>query len=215
MSDAALDVELRNQTGKGVARRLRAEGKAPAVLYGQGKQPVSLAFNARALERILRSSHSGMNTLIDLRGESSVAGRTVMVRELQREPVRGQVMHADLFEVAANETLSVSVPVHVRGVPKGVSLAGGVLDHVTREIELECLPRAIPDEIVVDVSELEVGDSLHVRDLQLPDGVELLSDADLTIVAVAAASVEEAAAPVEAAEAAEVAAAATAKAEEG
>jgi large subunit ribosomal protein L25 len=191
VSENALAVEIRSATGKGVARKLRQSGRIPAVLYGHGNAPTPLVIDPRALETILRDSDAGMNALIDLRGDASVAGKMVMVKDLQREPVRGAMVHADLLEIDANQAVQVAVPVHVHGTPKGVTLSGGILDQVLREVELECLPDAIPEELVLDVSGLDLGDSLHVRDIGLPSGVTLLTDDDLSVVSVAAASVAE------------------------
>ncbi|MGH0037636.1 MAG: 50S ribosomal protein L25 [Myxococcota bacterium] len=189
MSANSLAVEIRTDKGKGVARKLRQSGRVPAILYGHGNEPTSLALDPRVLEGILRESDAGMNTLIDLKGDPRIAGKMVMVKDLQREPVRGEVLHADLLEIDANQKVHVSVPVHVKGTPTGVSLSGGILDQVIRELELECLPGAIPEELALDVSGLDLGESLHVRDITLPAGVTLLTDGDLSVVSVAAATV--------------------------
>jgi len=193
VSDTHLEVEAREGTGKGVARKLRAAGRIPAVLYGGGRPALPLALDPARLQKLLHESEMGMNTLIDLKvtGHAELDGKTVMVRELQRDPVRGRFVHADLYEVDLRQTIEVSVPVHVTGKATGVELGGGILDHALREVEVKCLPRAIPDEFVVDVTPLELGDSLHVRDLVLPEGVELVSDGDLSIVSVVAPQKEE------------------------
>ena len=180
-----LSIERREGVGKGVARKLRAAGRIPGVCYSAGQPPEAVSLDPRALDRILRASDTGMNTLIDLDvlGGGRYHGRTVLVRALQRDPVNGRPLHADLFALDLAAKVRVSVPVHLRGHAPGVE-QGGILDHALREVELECLPRAIPKEIVVDVSALEVGHSVHVRDLALPEGVELLSDGDLSVVSV-------------------------------
>jgi large subunit ribosomal protein L25 len=193
-----LTAEVREGTGKGVARKLRAAGRIPAVLYGKGRESRSLALDPHALERLLRDSDAGMNTLIDLR----VAGgseQVVLVKELQRDPVRGAPLHADLYRVDLETSIDVSVPIHLVGRPQGVELHDGILDHSLRELEIVCLPRAIPESFDVDVSALEIGDSIHVRDLALPEGVELRCDPDLSVASVVAAKVaeEEAAAEAE------------------
>lgn len=193
MADTHLEVEAREQTGKGVARKLRAAGRIPAVLYGGGRPAFPLALDPVALKKLLHESEMGMNTLIDLAvaGHTELDGKTVMVRELQRDPVRGSFVHADFYEVDLKQTIEVSVPIHVTGKAVGVELDGGILDHALREVEVKCLPRAIPDEFVVDVTPLGLGDSLHVRDLDLPAGVELISDGDLSIVSIVAPTREE------------------------
>jgi len=192
VADTHLEVEAREQTGKGVARKLRAANKIPAVLYGGGRPAFSLALNPFHLQKVLHDSEMGMNTLIDLKvtGHAELDGKTVMVRELQRDPVKGSFVHADLYEVDLSQKIEVNVPIHVTGKSAGVEL-GGILDHALREIEVKCLPRAIPDEFVLDVTPLELGDSLHVRDIELPEGVELISDAALSIISVVAPAKEE------------------------
>ena len=191
VSETTIAVEIREGAGKGVARKLRAAGRVPAVLYGHGLASVRLSLDPSALEHVIKSSDAGLNTLIALEGDASVAGKTVLVKELQRDPVDRRMLHADLFEVDPRERITVSVPLQVVGTAPGVSLSGGLLDHSIREIELDCLPRAIPDTIEVDVSSLELGDSLHVRDLVLPEGVELKTDSDLSVISIVAPSVAE------------------------
>jgi large subunit ribosomal protein L25 len=190
--DQRLEATAREATGKGVARRLRAAGKIPAILYGGGRQAVPLALDASALQKLLHASELGMNTLIDLKvaGHAELDGKTVMVRELQRDPVRGRYVHADLYEVDLTQKIAVQVPIHVTGKAIGLD-SGGIVDQALRELEVRCLPRAIPDQIVVDVTALDIGDSLHVRDLVLPEGVELVSDPDLSVISVVTPIKEE------------------------
>ena len=190
MAEVSLAVELRSETGKGTNRRLRVNGRIPGVVYGGNLSSVPISLDPTQLDHLIRTSHAGVNTLIDLTGPTEVAGRTVLVKELQREPVRGALLHADLYEVDQNVRLRVSVPIHLRGSAPGV-LMGGLIDHALRFVELDCLPRAIPDSILVDVSALGVGDSIHVRDLVLPEGVELHSQGDLPVVSVVAPKMEE------------------------
>jgi len=199
-----LSVEVREASGKGVARKLRAAGRIPGICYAPGEtQPVAL--DPRALDRLIRSSAAGMNTLIELKVDKGghFDGKKVLIKEMQRDPVTNAPLHADFFALDLSESIEVSVPVHVRGSAVGVTM-GGILDQVLREISLECAPDSIPEEIVADVSGLEIGMSLHVRDLSLPDGVTLRSDGDLSVVSVVApkALEEEAPAEEEAAEAA-------------
>lgn len=193
MSDYVLDVEPRTDGGKGVARKLRARGRIPAVCYGSAEGARGVHLDPHALERILAKSSAGLNTLIDLKGGGPLDGKVVIVKDLQRDPVRGALLHADLYAIDVNRTITVNVPIHLSGTPVGVELGGGILEHTLREVEVECLPRAIPEEIVVDVRALELGSSLHVRDLALPAGVVLVTDPDLSVLSVAAPRVEEAA----------------------
>lgn len=205
MGQNSIVAEERTGTGKSVTRKLRAAGRIPAVVYGGGRPARSLTLDPAPLARMLRSSQSGMNTLIDLEvgGQETV----VLVREIQRDPVSGRWIHADLFEVDLQKAIQVHVPLHITGKPKGVE-AGGILDHALREVEVECLPRAIPDSVEVDVSDLDIGDTIHVRDLALPEGATMLSDGDLAVASVVLPRAEEEAKPAEAAEVAAEAAAA-------
>jgi large subunit ribosomal protein L25 len=211
----SLEVELREGGGKGVARKLRAAGRIPGVLYGRGKATQAISLDPRALERVLTASEAGMNTLIDLSiaGSKDRSERVVLVKELQRDPVRSVPLHVDLYQVDLTAKILVKVPIVLRGRPKGVELSGGILDQALRELDVECLPRAIPESITVDVSELEIGHSLHVRDLALPEDVVLRSDPDLSVASVVAPKIEEEAAPAAPVEGAEAAVAAPAEGE--
>jgi large subunit ribosomal protein L25 len=188
VSDVSLSAEARTGRGKGVARKLRATGRIPGVVYGRGTESRAVTLDPAALSKLLRASHSGMNTLIDL----SLGGRqaVVLVRDIQRDPVSGRWLHADLYEVDLTRTIEVQVPLHLVGKPVGIEL-GGILDHPLREVTVACLPRAIPDSIDVDVSALGVGDSIHVRDLALPEGARILSDPDLAVASVVLPKAEE------------------------
>jgi large subunit ribosomal protein L25 len=202
VAEVSLEVEVRSSSGKGAARKLRAAGRIPGVCYGSGQTPVSVSLDPRSLEHLIATSATGINTLIDLRvtGGGDFDGRVVLVKELQRDPVSARALHADFYAVDLEQTIQVSVPIHVTGTAPGVT-NGGILDHALRELEIECLPRAIPEEILVDVSGLDIGMSLHVRDLVLPAGVTLMSDPDLSVISVVTpAALEEetpAAAPAE------------------
>jgi large subunit ribosomal protein L25 len=211
MSETALVVESRAATGKGAVRKLRAAGRIPAILYGQGKESLPLSIDPRALEKVLRAG--GANALLDLsvEGRPELGSPVALVKELQRHPIRGTIMHADLYQVDLTRTVEVEVPVHLIGKAKGIDF-GGILEHSLREIALECLPRSIPASIEVDISNMEIGDVIHVRDLVLPPGVSLMSDPDLGVVHVALPAAEEEAPVVAAAEAAADAVAATGEA---
>ena len=199
MGEFALDVELRNEQGKGVARKLRAAGRIPAVCYRRNAEPVPVSLDPKELDRLLRNASSGINTLIDLKvtGGGDFDGRQVLVKELQRDPISGAYLHADLYAVDLQQKIHVSVPINLEGTPIGVSLGGGLLDYATREIDVECLPNAIPEEFTIDVSELEVGQSLHVRNIVVPEGVEILNDPDVTVMSVVAPLAIEEEAPAE------------------
>ena len=204
MGEFALGVELRESQGKGVARKLRAVGRIPGICYRRNAESISISLDPKELDRLLRKASSGINTLIDLQvaGGGDFDGRQVLVKEIQRHPISGVYLHADLYAVDLKQTIHVSIPVHFTGSAIGVTLGGGILDHATRELDVECLPNAIPEEFAVDVSALEIGDSIHVRDLVVPAGVEILNDPDVSIVSVVAPAISEEAAPAEEEEAA-------------
>lgn len=194
MSENLLSADNRTATGKGVNRRLRVAGQIPGVIYGKGRDAQSVVLDPKALEAVLQKSGAGLNTLIDL----SVAGRTdtVLVKELQRHPVYGRYLHVDFFQVDLSQKITVSVPIHFVGKARGVEF-GGILDHPLRELEVECLPRAIPEFVEVDVSALEIGESIHVSDLRLPEGVEVMTDAELPVASVVLPAAEVEATPTE------------------
>ena len=204
MAEVSIALECREDKGKSHNRKLRQRGRAPGVVYGGGKEPVAVSFDPKVLVGKIKASHAGINTLFDLEGDPAVANRTVMVKDLQREPIRGAVLHADFFEIDMTERIHVSVPIHLSGTAPGI-LEGGVIEHALREVELACLPDAIPDEVISDVSELELGQSLHVADLPIPEGTELVSDPELSVVSVVLPKIveEEVAVPEEGEELAE------------
>ena len=165
--DATLQAETREGRGKNEARRLRASGKIPAVVYGVEKgKAVAIAVDPRILLRILHSE-SGVNSLIGLQGiEGSGAGGTrVLVKEYQLDPVHHKLLHADFYQVAMDKRLTVTVPVILKGEAKGVKQQGGIVDFVNRDIEIECLPADIPENIIVDITELMLNQGIRVRDL--------------------------------------------------
>lgn len=188
MAQNALSGEPRSDVGKGVARKLRAGGRIPAVVYGKGKGGEAIAVDPAELARVLQKSGSGMNTLIDLSVGSRSA--TVLVKDLQRDPVRGRYLHADFYEVDLQKEVQVAVPLHFVGKAKGLEF-GGIVEHPVRELEVACLPGAIPDAIEVDVTELMIGDSLHVREVAVPEGVRVVTDADLAVALVEQPAAEE------------------------
>jgi large subunit ribosomal protein L25 len=197
MPEIVVPAQKRAETGKNVNRRLRAQGHIPGVVYGHRSEPVSVSVSPKEIGAILRSA-SGENTLFDLELEGS--RRKVILKEYQVEPIKGRLLHADFYEVALDQLIQVSVHVEVQGVPVGVKVQGGVLDFVSRELEIECLPTDIPERIVVDVSELEIGKHLRVSDLKLADNLRMLTEPEVVIVHVVAPRAEEVA-PTAAAEA--------------
>ena len=187
----ALSATAREKTGKGAARQARFQKQVPAVIYGHGRATQPLMVDARALEKALTGIEPE-STLIELTVDGKKA-RT-LIREIQRHPVRPDIIHVDFYEIKADEKVTLKVPVHLAGTPDGVRNEGGVLDQVTREVEIEVLPENIPDRVELDVTALKIGDSLHVRDLTIPNAV-ILTGADLTIATVVPPRAEEVAAP--------------------
>jgi large subunit ribosomal protein L25 len=201
--DAMLEAVKRDGRGKNEANRLRASGKIPAVFYGPGKdgkgpEGVAVAVDPKAVMRILHSD-SGANTLINLKLDGSET--RVMVREYQLDPITHHLLHADFYQLAMDKAIVVTVPVSIRGESKGVKQQGGLLDFVTREIEVECLPTNIPENIVVDVSELMLHEAIRVRDLTVDPKWKAVSDGDTMLVHIVMPKAEEepAAAPADAA----------------
>jgi large subunit ribosomal protein L25 len=187
--DTKLTAERRSDAGKGVARKLRAAGKIPAVLYGQGLDTTPLTVDSRELSHLLHGS-AGSNVLVDLMvdGEEHLA----IPREIQRDHIHSKFVHVDFLAVSRTETITVNVPVHETGDAAGVK-EGGVVEHHLREVQIECLPQDVPDEIVVDITDVELGDMVHVSDLVAPAGVTILTspeDAVLSVVTPAALRVE-------------------------
>jgi large subunit ribosomal protein L25 len=187
-----ISARARANTGKGAARSLRREGQIPAVIYGHGRAPEALMVDATLLQKVLLTAHG--STLLDV----AVDGRApvkALLREIQRDPLRPtDVIHVDLFEVRADEKITVQVAVHVTGTADGVRNGGGVLDLTLRELTIKVLPADIPERIEVDVTPLAIGHAIHVRDIRLAKG-EVLNDPALTVCVVVPPRTEEVAPP--------------------
>jgi large subunit ribosomal protein L25 len=207
METVEISIQRRTGGGKGAARRkLRSTGRVPAVLYGPKRSATSVSVDGVQFER--RVGHLEGSHLIRLVSENGADAelheRMVLLREMQRHPVTGRILHADFYEVDLTERLVVSVPLHFTGKAAGV-VAGGILQPVMREIEVECLPTEIPESIDVDVTALGIHDAIHLAEIGLPEGVQLVGEATQTVVTVLPPTVE--AKPAEAVEAAPEAAA--------
>jgi large subunit ribosomal protein L25 len=192
---ANLQAATRSSTGKGAARTLRREGKVPGVIYGHNRAPEALAIETAALNKMLIGVSAG-TTVFDVVVDGRPAVKA-LIREIQRDSVRpAEILHLDLYEIQADETVTLSVPIHLVGIPDGVRNFGGVLDHVLRELEIEVLPVDIPEHVELDVTALTIGHSLFVRDLRV-EKAEVLNDPDTPVCTVVAPRTEEAPAPVE------------------
>jgi large subunit ribosomal protein L25 len=192
---ANLQAATRADTGKGAARSLRRAGKVPGVIYGHNRPAEALAVDSGALNKMLIGISAG-TTVLDVVVDGRPAVKA-LIREIQRDSVRpGEILHLDLYEVQANEKVTLAVPIHLVGIPDGVRNFGGVLDHVLRELEIEVLPADIPEHVELDVTALTIGHSLFVRDVKI-EKAEILNDPDTPVCTVVAPRTEEAPAPVE------------------
>ena len=194
MSVIQLKGTRRESIGKGGARKARAAGQIPAVLYGHGETPVPVAINRDEFQAAVRH-HKGGNAIVNLNiGGPDV---TTLVRDVQYDPVSHVILHLDFQHISLSEMIEVEVPLHLIGLALGVREGGGLVEHITRQIEIRCLPTAIPSHLDVDITELALGESLHVRDLKI-EGYTVLTHPDITVAAVVAPAAEEVAAvPVE------------------
>ena len=184
MEQVSLTAELRTEYGKNAARKIRRAGSIPAVLYGQSTDTVALSLNLHQLKKVM-SSEGRESTLIDLIiGEGEVAQKkTVMLKELQVDPVKRSYLHADFYEIDMSEKITVPISIHLVGKAKGLE-EGGILRQIKREIEVKCLPSEIPEHIEIDISELEIGKSVYVNKIELKEGVEITEDLNVVIATV-------------------------------
>ncbi len=195
MERISMDAEKRDVRGKGAARSMRREGRVPAVLYRAG-QSQSLSLPKKELARLINTI-AGEQVMVDLQF-SDGEKRLALLKDYQVDPVKGDLLHTDFFEVSLTEEVRVTVHVTTVGEPIGVKRDGGILQSVLREVEIECLPDLIPGKIEMDISKLEIGQSIHVSDLSFGEGIKVLTDPGDVIALVSAAVEEAAAAPTEA-----------------
>jgi len=202
MATAQLSATARSTSGKGAARTLRRDGSVPAVIYGPAREPMALAVNAREFSRLIERV-AAENTVIELSIDGTMSH--TLIREIQRHPVKRDVLHVDFQELVAGEKVIVQIPLVLVGTPDGVRNSGGILNQIMQELECRVDPLAMPGHIDVDVTPVTIGHSLHVSDIVVPEGVEVLEDPDATVAVVAAPKteaepvpgVEEAEAPAE------------------
>jgi large subunit ribosomal protein L25 len=185
-----LKAEPRTNVGRTGVSKLRARGIIPAVIYGGKVRPQALQVAARDINAMM-SHASGENVLVDLEIAGEKSNLAALVQEVQHSPVGGEIVHVDFHAISMDETIQAEVPLEPTGMPVGVKTFGGLLEQSLRVLAIECLPRDLPDRITVDVSQLNIGDSIHVRDIQLPSGVTAKVPADLTAFSVLAPVVEE------------------------
>jgi large subunit ribosomal protein L25 len=192
MATANLAAKPRTPAGKGAARKSRQAGEVPAVIYGHGREPQSLSINARDLDKLLTQVPAA-STVFEL----AIDGKTArtLIREIQRHPFKRHLVHVDFQELVAGEKITVNVPIRFVGIPEGVRVGGGVLEEVLHQVHVRVDPASIPDHISVDINDLTIGHSIHVRDLKLPEGAVALDEASATVCVVAAPKAAEEPAP--------------------
>ena len=184
MADQAiLHAQKRDGTGKGVARKLRQSGRVPAVLYGRDLDSVHLSVDAREAEHLFHAI-SVDNTIVDLTVEGEKEAFQTLVREIQTHPWKATLVHIDFLRIQAGVAVDVDVPVNLVGVPEGVKMDGGVLEQIIHDLPVRCIPSKIPEALDLDISEMNIGDSVTVADLVVPEDVEMLTDTAATIISV-------------------------------
>ena len=198
MAEVTLEVTRREQTGKEQAKKLRREGKVPAVVYGGHKEPVAITVDRKAVSELVTKGEHGIRSVFLLKMAGTDQQRHAMIKEITIDPLTRRMKHIDFVRVVMDEKVKVTVPVHLHGTAIGVK-EGGLLDWQVRELHLECLPTAIPDTVEVDVTPLGGHDYLRVKDLTLPEGVKVLDDPERVVVGVTHARAEVADAAAEAA----------------
>lgn len=187
-----LKASSRQLAGRSKVKQLRAQGQVPAVFYGKRTSATNLEINAKELSSLIQHV-SGENIVVDLELEQqgSKLKKLALLQDVQHDPMTGKILHVDLHEIAADEKIKAQVVVEARGESIGVKTFGGILENILRELHVECLPKDLPDKIEVDVTNLNVGENIHVSEIPLPEGVQVLNAKDLVVFAVAAPAVEE------------------------
>ena len=191
MGEVTLEVSRREGVGKGVATKLRAQGKIPAVVYGGHKEPVAITVDRKAVVDLIQKSDHGIRSIFLLKMAGSDQQRHAMIKDTQMDPISRRMTHIDFVRVVMDEMVRLTVPVHTTGIPAGVK-EGGIIDFQVRDLHIECLPSDIPDSIDIDISSLELHQSFRVSDLKLPQGVKVHDDPERVVVGVTHARVEEA-----------------------
>ena len=192
MKNVAIDIHERTKAGKGVARKLRHEGQTPGVLYGPKAEAMSLSVNTHEFRKLLNSS-GGEPLLFTLnrKGNGDSSSYTALIKDLQLHPVNDKIRHIDFYQVLMDEEVQVEVPISATGKSKGVETDMGVLEIIQRTVKISCLPMAIPRDIQINVSDLRLGDTVHVSDVVAPEGIRLLDDPETTLMTVVASRAEE------------------------
>jgi large subunit ribosomal protein L25 len=191
MEKVILKVEARARSGKRIAKDLRNKKMIPAIVYKDGKDALKLQLVAKDMVEILHTK-AGENVIVTLKisgADAKTKDKTVVIKEIQREPIKGGILHVDFNEISLTESLKVGVPLSAHGEPEGKK-DGGMLEHIMWELQIECLPTNIPEKIEVDVSKLKIGDAIHVKDIVVPEGVKIITDPELIAMIVKPPKVE-------------------------
>jgi len=199
MEEIFLDIQLREELGKSKVKRLREEGFIPAVVYAEGKDSQAIKVSHRQLLRLIHQRRENVVINLGFKDDKRQKARSCLIKEIQYGPVKGDIIHVDFNEISLTKVIKVNVPVVAKGEPIGVKQEGGSLEHILWEIEIECLPTDIPQNIEVDVSQLKIGDSIHIKDITFPSNIKVLNNSEAIVLSVAAPIKEEVvvAAPVE------------------
>jgi large subunit ribosomal protein L25 len=213
MKEVTIDVKSRHDSGKGVARKMRAAGKIPGVVYGKGETPVAIELDHGHFHNVMRKA-SSENLLINLNIDGVKSDKMALIRDVQRDPVEGTLIHIDFQHISLTENIRVHIPIVLEGVPDGVKNFGGIVNWMVRDVEISCLPANIPDRFVLDISVLKIHESLHVRDIKV-ENIEILENQDETIISVVPPTIIKEATPTAAEGEAAAAAAAAVTGEEG
>ena len=190
MAQYTLSARIRGQKGKQTAKKMRKDNQIPAIFYGPNSSPVMLSVDYTELDKLMRKA--GENIILGLQIESDKGSdtKTVMLKELQVNPIKDTYLHADFYEISMDKEITIDVPIHLVNSPKGVA-QGGILQHTRREITVSCLPDKLVEFIEVDVSDLDIGDSIQIGDIQLPEGLAITQDTSLTVAVVFAPAIAE------------------------
>ena len=189
MAEVTLEVSRREGVGKGVAKKLRAAGKVPGVVYGGHRDPVAIEVDRKAITDLISKSDHGVRSIFLLKLAGTDSQRHAMIKDMQIDPIKGKLDHIDFVRVVMDEVVRVTIPVHLNGTPAGVK-EGGIVDWQVRELHVECLPGNIPDTIEVEVGELGLHEYIRISDLKLPDGVKVLDDEERVVAGVTHAKAE-------------------------